>query len=269
MIVFCNAKVNIGLRINGNRSDGFHDLQSYFLPVPIKDALEIIDADHDGLRIFMSGTELPESGGANICTKVYDVLSEKFKLSGLDLHLLKTIPVGAGMGGGSSNAAAMLHLLNDKFGLGIENEELRIFAAKLGSDVPFFIDNVPSMVSGRGEVLDPFNVDLSNYWMQIIDPGIHCSTAQIFGGHSIDLNTEDLNTALLRPVADWQDNVFNDLEKAAFDLYPDIGSLKNSFYDRGALYASMSGSGSSVFGIFKDEPRNNMAAKHQSWTFKL
>ena len=269
MIVFCNAKVNIGLRINGKRSDGFHDLQSYFLPVPIKDALEIIDADHDGLQIFMSGTELPESGGANICTKAYDLLSEKFKLSGLDLHLLKTIPVGAGMGGGSSNAAAMLHLLNEKFDLKIENDELRIFAAELGSDVPFFIDNVPTMVSGRGEVLDPFHVDLSNYWMQIINPGIHCSTAKIFGKHHIEPRSEDLKILLERPIAEWRDHIFNDLETAAFELYPEIGKIKDSFYARGALYASMSGSGSSVFGIFKGEPRNNIAAKHKSWTFQL
>jgi len=254
MIVFCNAKVNIGLRILGKRSDGFHELQSYFIPVAIKDALEIIDADHDGLQILMSGIELPENGGANICSKAYDLLNEQFKLPGLDLHLLKTIPVGAGLGGGSSNAAAMLLLLNDKFDLKIENEELRILAAELGSDVPFFIDNVPSMVSGRGERLDPFNVDLSNYWMQIIDPGIHCSTAGIFARHSIDPDTEDLRTALVRPVADWRNHVFNDLEKAAFELYPEIEEVKEILYDCGALYASMSGSGSSVFGIFEKKP---------------
>lgn len=269
MIVFCSAKVNIGLRVLGKRRDGFHELQSYFIPVPIKDALELIDAEHDGLQILMSGNELPENGGANICSKAYDLLSEQIEIRGLDLHLLKTIPVGAGMGGGSANAAAMLHLLNDKFDLKIENERLQNFAAELGSDVPFFINNVPAMVSGRGEYLEPFNVDLNNYWMQIINLGIHCSTAEIFARHSIDPNTEDLKTAIARPVSEWHDHVFNDLEKAAFELYPEIGELKNSLYDHGALYASMSGSGSSVFGIFDDEPNGHNVEDHQSWTFKL
>ena len=269
MIAFCNAKINIGLRVLGKRPDGFHELQSFFIPIPIRDALELMESDKPGLRIHESGRVIPSDGGVNICQKAYDLLNATNDIPGLDLYLFKTIPVGAGLGGGSSNAAYMLKLLNDKFDLGYSNSELKEFGAQLGSDVPFFIDNLPSMVTGRGEFIEPFDVDLSGYWMQVVNPGIHCSTAEIFSRNNIDLNTEDLKSALLKPINEWQGSVVNDLEKPAIELYPEIGNLKGSLYDRGALYASMSGSGSTVFGLYKDKPGDWKGEEHSSWIFQL
>jgi len=265
MIAFCNAKINIGLRVLGRRTDGFHDLQSYFLPIPIRDALEIIHGTQEGLLISASGVQIPDKG--NICAMAYGLLNKEFDLPDLELHLLKTIPVGAGLGGGSSNAAAMLNLLNDSLTLGICDSDLLKFAEQLGSDVPFFIKNKACLVSGRGEMMEPFEVDLKGFWMQIVNPGIHCSTAEIFSKHRIDPSTEDLKTALKRPMNEWHDHVFNDLEKIAFDLYPEIASLKESQYQKSALYAAMSGSGSSVFSIYKEEPEPHH--KYKSWEFQL
>lgn len=265
MIAFCNAKINIGLRVLGKRPDGFHELESFFLPVPLRDALEITDGKGDGLRIFQSGMPIPK--GKNICAKAYDLLNEQFTLPPLDLHLLKSIPVGAGLGGGSSNAAAMLHLLNDTLMLGLCHADLLKFAEQLGSDVPFFLLNKPCLVRGRGEQLEPFDVDFDELWLQVVNPGIHCSTADIFGRHQAITGTESLEVALKRPIEEWRETVFNDLEKAAFSLYPKIGKLKEGLYANGALYAAMSGSGSSVFGLFAQEPAPY--ANFSSWTFHL
>ncbi len=253
MVVFPNCKINIGLNILGKREDGYHNLQTVFLPVPITDVLEIIEDNHaHNICYTSSGIHVPGTPENNLCVKAYQLLKKDFPLlPPIKMHLHKNVPMGAGLGGGSADAAFTLKLLNTKFNLNISTEQLQAYALELGSDCPFFIINTACFASGRGENLKPIPLNLSAYKIYIINPGIHISTSLAFSQVSICSNPPDLAKLVAAPIDLWKAEVVNDFEKPVFEVYPEIAGIKAQLYDQGASYASMSGSGSTVYGIFE------------------
>ena len=253
MVSFPNCKINIGLNIVGKRADGYHNLQTVFYPLAIKDVIEIIEAPEqkEGADFSSTGLAVAGSTESNLCMKAYQLLKKEFPHLPLVLmHLHKTIPMGAGLGGGSADAAFVLQLLNKKFNLGISSQRLMECALQLGSDCPFFILNKPCYATGRGEIFTPVTVDLSAYKIFLINPGIHISTALAFSQINREKNESNLLEYISMPVAAWKDLIINDFEKPVFDACPELAKIKNELYDKGAIYASMSGSGSSLYGIF-------------------
>lgn len=253
MICFPNAKINIGLNILSKRQDGYHNLQSIFYPIALKDALEIIDANEQENEIVFSSSGLSINGKTedNLCVKAYLLIQQDFpQVSPVKMHLHKSIPMGAGMGGGSADAAFMLLLLNENFSLELSQDELIGYALQLGSDCPFFILNKPCFTTGRGEIMQPIEMDLSAYKILIVNPGIHINTATAFSRIEPGKNECDLTKLISQPIRQWKENIINDFEESVFNSYPEIAAVKNELYQQGALYASMSGSGSTVYGIF-------------------
>jgi len=245
MIVFPNAKINIGLNVIEKRPDGFHNIESCFIPVPWYDALEVIESSE--VSFNSTGLEIP--GSSNICIDAYQLLKKDFKLPPISIHLHKNIPIGAGLGGGSADGAFMLKLLNDKFSLSLSTSQLQDYASKLGSDCPFFIDNKPSYVEGTGNIFSPISLDLQGLYIAIIYPEIHVDTVTAYKTITPVRPSENLYNILENnPIETWRNDVINGFEKSARD---EILQLKDHLYDQGALYASMTGSGSAVFGLFK------------------
>jgi len=253
MVVFPGCKINMGINILNKRLDGYHHLQTIFYPVGIKDALEIIVVpDQPTAVVFSSsGIAIPGDSNQNLCIKAYHLLKKDFPaLAPVQIHLHKTIPIGAGLGGGSADAAFALLLLNQLFELQLSTDSLREYALQLGSDCPFFIYNKPCLATGRGEIIEPIELDLSDYRILVVNPGIHINTTMAFNGITPGLHTTDLMKIIQQPISHWKNLLVNDFEKTVFKQEPAIQDLKESLYHAGALYASMSGSGSSVFGIF-------------------
>ena len=260
MIVFPNSKINLGLHITRKREDGFHDLQSIFYPLPFTDSLEILPAKQDlterSPAFHCYGISLPGEPLENICIKAWRLLKKEFpSLPSIEMHLLKAIPAGAGLGGGSADGAFTLKLLNDIFQLGLTTAKLLDYATLLGSDCPFFIINQSSYVSGRGEIIEPFPVNLSKYSIVLINPGIPIDTSWAFTQVVPMEPRQSLKNIILQPVETWQAHLTNDFEEPVFAAYPSIRAIKENLYRLGAIYASMSGSGSTVYGIFDKETR--------------
>jgi len=270
MIVFPNCKINLGLQILNKREDGFHNLETVFYPIPLRDALEVVRTQSEvegsgGLiersrdnHISFNSTGLIIEGDShnNLCIKSYDLLKKDFPaLPSIQMHLHKTIPMGAGLGGGSSDGAFALKLLNEKFQLELSSQELINYALQLGSDCPFFIINRPAFATGRGEILEEVPLDLSAYHFAIVNPGIHVNTGWAFANLNLSGRSKrpDLKTIIQQPVSTWKDQLINDFEEPVSKAHPEIASIKQQLYDAGALYASMTGSGSTVFGIFNKE----------------
>lgn len=252
MVAFPNAKINIGLNIIEKRKDGYHNLNSCFYPVRWEDVLEVIKAPIS--KFTSSGIPIPGALSDNLCLKVYELLQRDFDLSPVHIHLHKAIPIGAGLGGGSSDAAHTLKLLNDIFDLQLDNSALENYALQLGSDCPFFIRNQPLLAYGRGELFEEVNLDLEGKLIVMVHPLLHISTAEAYAGVQPLHPSYSLKDLLeKKPVADWKDYIVNDFERSLFQKYPEIGTLKKKLYDAGALFASMSGSGATVFGIFEKE----------------
>jgi 4-diphosphocytidyl-2-C-methyl-D-erythritol kinase len=258
MISYPNAKINLGLNIIRKREDGFHDIESVFYPVPWKDILEIVpEKSGKGSVAFTStGIEIPSNGKENLCERVYHLMHDEFNLPSVKIHLHKMVPIGAGIGGGSADAAQTAVMLNEMFDLGLSEEKLEEIVAKVGSDCPFFIRNRPAYVTGRGEQLKPFDLDLTGMWMVLVNPNIHVGTAEAYSGISPQEPECSLKDELMKEVSEWSDCVKNDFESSVFSKYPVIRELKEQLYDDGAEYASMTGSGSTVFGIFSNKPEN-------------
>jgi 4-diphosphocytidyl-2-C-methyl-D-erythritol kinase len=253
MIEFPNCKINLGLTILHKREDGFHNLASVFYPVAVTDVLEIIKND-TGEAVQCSVTGLPVSGNAadNLCVKAYQLLKTDFpQLPAIQLHLHKAIPMGAGLGGGSADGAFTLQLLNKKFQLNLTQEKLIDYAAQLGSDCPFFIINTPCFATGRGEILQPIALDLSAYNLLLVNPGIHINTAWAFSQITPALPAKSIELIIQQPIHTWKDELVNDFEKSVFAAHPEIAAIKETLYRHNALYAAMSGSGSTVYGIFE------------------
>ena len=251
MIAFPNAKINIGLRVTGLRPDGFRNLESCFYPVNWCDALEIIPAT--ATCFTASGLPIPGDPSSNLCLKAYELLQQDFDLQPVHIHLHKHIPVGAGMGGGSADAAFTLKLLNRLFNLEIPVLELENYARHLGSDCAFFIRNKPVFAIEKGDVFEQINLNLSGYKVVIIYPDLHITTAEAYQAVVPQKPTENLKKILQEPVETWTKRVQNDFEKALFLKYPVLPQIKTYLYEAGARYASMTGSGSAVFGIFSPE----------------
>lgn len=252
MIVFPNCKINLGLHILQKREDGYHNLETVFYPIPLTDALEIIPNHSSGTAVLtISGLELGIDQEENICIKAWRLLKNDFKeLPFVSIHLHKIIPPGAGLGGGSADGAFTLLQLNKQFRLELSKEQLVNYALQLGSDCPFFIINRPCFSQGRGEILDPIQLDLSSYAIILVNPGIHIHTGWAFSQLDMDRNHLSLEETIGLPVSEWKDRLANDFEKPVFEQYPAIKKIKDLLYQSGALYASMSGSGSTVYGIF-------------------
>ncbi len=256
MIVFPKAKINIGLRITGKRDDGYHNIETLFYPVAISDALEFVVSDESGRDDILSLSGINTGGKIedNLIIKTINRLREEYSFPILKIHLHKAIPVGAGLGGGSSDAACMLKSINRCFGLNIERSKLMSIALDVGSDCPFFIDFVPSYAEGRGELLKEIKPVLSGYYILLLNPGIEINTREAFSNCDPGITSTNLNFLANRPVEEWKELIINDFEDYAFRKHPEIGKLKDELYILGALFSSMSGSGSSVFGIFKEKP---------------
>jgi len=255
MITFPNAKINLGLNITEKRPDGYHNLETVFYPIPLEDALEINPAANSSnkFNLYQSGIAIDGKPEDNLVIKAYLMLDKRFNLPSIDIHLYKHIPSGAGLGGGSADAAFMLKLLNDKFSLGLSIEELEDYAAQLGADCAFFIQDQPTFAEGIGNIFSPVSLSLKDYQLVLIKPDIFVSTKAAFAHIKPRKPQHSLKEIISRPIAEWKELMINDFEESVFPQYPEIGAIKDCLYQQGALYASMSGSGSSVFGIFPQE----------------
>jgi len=259
MIAFPNIKINLGLHIINKRDDGFHNIESVFYPIPFCDTLEVITNQQPrGKKVVLHMEGLPVVGNLqdNIIIKAYYLLDKDFGLPPVQICLLKNIPMGAGLGGGSSDAAHMITLLNNKYSLQLSIQQMKDYAAVLGSDCAFFIENKPAYLFGKGHELSPFSIDITGYYFVLITPKIHSNTAMAYKGVVPRGDAAiNLNEILAQPVYTWKDTLVNDFEETVFRQHPQISVLKQLLYDFGAVYASMSGSGSALFGIFKDKPQ--------------
>jgi 4-diphosphocytidyl-2-C-methyl-D-erythritol kinase len=253
MIAFPNCKINLGLSIVAKRADGYHELETIFYPVALQDMVEIVHSNDttSSVQFSHTGLSVPGDEANNLCIKAYQLLKQDFPtIPSIKLHLHKHIPMGAGLGGGSSDGTAVLKLLNQQFNLGLSDVQLVDYAAQLGSDCPFFVFDKACHATGRGEILTPFNCDLSNYTVVLIHPGVHVSTAWAFGQLKPHAKTKSIAEIVAQPIETWKLELVNDFEAPIFEAHPLLSQLKHSLYAQGAIYASMSGSGSSLFGIF-------------------
>lgn len=260
MLCFPNCKINLGLYVTKRRDDGYHDIETVFYPVQWRYVLEIVPASEPGFH--QTGLQIAGNGADNLVWKAYQLLKSTFpgKVPGLDIYLHKIIPMGAGLGGGSADGAFMLSLLNEYCGLQLTKAQLSAFALQLGSDCPFFIYNSPQFATGRGEQMSGIAVDLSACTIQLICPRVHVSTGAAFGWITPRPAPYDLRLLSALPVADWRHHITNDFEAPVFRQHPVLAHIKQQLYEQGAIYASMSGSGSSVFGIFPKGGKANIAA---------
>ena len=257
MLVFPHAKINLGLQVLRLRSDGYRDIATVMLPIPLHDALEaVVDADVPPGELAFARTGLPVHGdpAQDLCVKAHALLRVRHRLPGLRMHLHKAIPIGAGLGGGSSDGAFALRLLNDLLKLGESEEALAAMAAQLGSDCALFLRKGAQLAEGRGELLTPLPVDLSGWWLLLINPGVHVSTAEVYANTPCASATEDLAATVSALPETWNDRLLNVMEDHVFRAYPDVAEAKRLIVDAGAVYAAMSGSGSTVFGLFRQKP---------------
>jgi 4-diphosphocytidyl-2-C-methyl-D-erythritol kinase len=252
MIVLPNAKINIGLNITEKRPDGYHNLETVFYPLKINDALEAIIAPQ--LNFTSSGITIPGDSESNLCIKAYELVKSDHGLPPLKIHLHKHIPIGAGLGGGSADAAFFIKLLNQQFGLKLTVDAMQNYARQLGADCAFFIENKPVYAFDKGDQFEPIELDLSKYVIVLVMPPVHVSTADAYSGVKPEPSAASLKDLIKLPVTEWKSHIKNDFEKSVIAKFPLIGEVKQTLYDAGALYASMSGSGASVFGIFEILP---------------
>lgn len=260
MVSFPNAKINLGLNITEKRADGYHNLETVFLPVDIKDALEIIvdETKETGVDFKSTGLQIVGDISQNLCIRAYKLLSKDFKLPAIKMHLHKSIPMGAGLGGGSADGAFALQLINHTLQLNISSQQLLNYALQLGSDCPFFILNKTCFATNRGESLEAINVDLSGYQFVLINPQIHISTAWAFARITPQQPTTSIKQIIKQPIATWKNNLQNDFETAVMKEHLAIKNIKETLYNAGAIYASLTGTGSTVYGIFSQmfQPTN-------------
>ncbi|WP_297335976.1 4-(cytidine 5'-diphospho)-2-C-methyl-D-erythritol kinase [Algoriphagus sp.] len=255
MITFPNAKINLGLHITGKRKDGYHEIETCMVPIPLLDALEMILDKKGGWD--STGLPIPGEAKDNLILKAEKLLRKDFQgLPNLKIHLHKHIPMGAGLGGGSADGAFALKLMNNLFDLHLDDFFLEEYAAQLGSDCPFFIENTPKIARGRGEILEPIDLSLNGSYLVLINPGIHIGTKEAYAG----VTPAQPKVKLEEVLADrsrWKTDLVNDFEESIFKNHPQIAQIKHQFYEAGAYYAAMSGSGSSVFGLFEKKPTLN------------
>lgn len=265
MLFFSNAKVNIGLYIISKRNDGFHTIETIFYPISLTDVIEFLPGEN--FSFTNDGFQIDCPVEQNIVTKAYLVLKEKYNLPEINIHLLKNIPFGAGLGGGSSNAANILKALVHYFKIKIEEKELYQIAENLGSDCPFFLLNKPAYATSKGELFEEIKLDLSDYYFAIVKPPVHISTKEAYKNITPKKPAINLKDAIQLPIIEWKNLIFNNFEDVLFPNFPEIKKTKNKLYELGAEFALMSGSGSSVFGLFKNhlEIQNKFPTNYFTW----
>jgi len=252
MICFPNAKINLGLWVIGKRDDGYHTIESVLLPVPFYDVLEFKPVKEFSLKTY--GLPIGIESKENILFKTWKLLQQDYQIPPLEIILLKNVPIGSGLGGGSSNAAFLIKSINDFFELGLENEKMQQLASEIGSDCPFFIKNKTSLISGRGELINPLKLSLTGLHLVLIVPGFGISTREAYSLVAPKASGS-LAEIVSKPVESWKKNLKNDFETTLFVKHPELKRLKEELYKSGAVYASMSGSGSSIFGIYENQPK--------------
>jgi len=252
VVAFPPCKINLGLHVVRKRSDGYHELETCFFPIPWTDVLEIVRSS--SFSFSSSGLDIPGSQDDNLCIKAYELLRQDFNLPPVSIHLHKVLPTGAGLGGGSSDAAHTLRLLNQIFELNCSQEQLSAYASRLGSDCAFFIYDSPMLGTGRGEVLSPISCGLKNLFIVLVKPPVHVSTKEAYAHVRPTQPARSIPDILAMPVSSWRELLVNDFEQSVFQSHPQISRLKDKMYAAGAVYACMSGSGSTVFGLFQSEP---------------
>lgn len=255
MVLFPNAKINLGLNIISKRADGYHELETVFYPIGLKDGLEFIENKNNKITFSSSGLPLNIDSEENIVVKAYRLLAADFSIPGLDIHLHKVIPLGAGLGGGSADAAFLLKGINDYFELGLTLDQLKVYAVKLGADCAFFLENKPSFASGIGEKLQTISLSLNGYFIVLVKPPLGVGTKEAYAGVKPSIPKFSLSDSIQLTPERWQNCIVNDFEASVFQFYPEISEIKSKLINLGAVYAAMSGSGSSVFGLFKSEPQ--------------
>jgi 4-diphosphocytidyl-2-C-methyl-D-erythritol kinase len=250
MISFPHSKINIGLSIVSKRPDGYHNLETVFYPLPLRDALEIIPSEE--IKLIQTGMKIPGKEMDNLVIHACNLLKKDFpQIKPLEIYLLKAIPIGAGLGGGSSDAAGIIRLINKLFDLRISVGEMNQYALELGSDCPFFMQDEPCFAEGRGDILKPVRLDLSEYSFLLVHPEIRIGTAWAYSMIKPAQPKYDLKESIRQPVHAWMNIIQNDFEIPVFTEYPELLKIKEKLYEHGAIYASMTGSGSTIFGIFK------------------
>ena len=257
IIVTPCAKINLGLNITERRPDGYHNLETIFYPIPIFDVITIKEQEQNSapLSLKIEGNKILGNPADNLIAKAYNILHNKYDLPPVEIALKKNIPTQAGMGGGSADCAYTLSALNEMFHIGLSNNELCSIATKLGADCPFFINSSPCYAEGIGEIMSPISISLDRYWIMIVKPDIYVSTKEAFGGITPQRPEVCCKDIVKMPLEEWKDKLVNDFEKTIFKIHPRLREIKEELYRSGAIYASMSGSGSALYGIFRDKPQ--------------
>jgi 4-diphosphocytidyl-2-C-methyl-D-erythritol kinase len=272
VIIFSNAKINIGLHILRKRDDGFHDISTLMVPVPFNDIIEInlTEPKGNGFSMNQSGITVPGNIEDNLCYRSWELFCRERGMTHVQVHLHKRIPLGAGLGGGSSNAVAILKGLNSLTGNKLKNNDLHNLASQLGSDCNLFVENKPALAAGRGEILSDMPVSLKGLHLVLLNPGIPVNTAWAYSNSSPNEKREPLQSILSKPMHLWKTTVINDFEVTVFEAHPEVAGLKAELYMAGAIFTSMSGSGSTVYGLFTEQPVLNAELEKQLlWQGKL
>lgn len=253
MITFPNAKINVGLNIVEKRPDNYHNIESIFIPIPLRDILEIVESTDGETHLHLSGIVIDGDPMQNIVLKAYNLLNEEFHLPPVDIYLEKVIPFGAGLGGGSADAAFALKMLNALFSLNLTDEQLQQRAARIGADCAFFIANTPAYATGIGDALKPINIPFDNIHFTLVKPDVYVSTKEAYAHIKPQKPTVCVMDAIIQPIETWRENIKNDFEESVFPQHTVLPAIKEKLYEQGAVYAAMSGSGSSIFGLFKEK----------------
>ena len=252
MICFPNCKINLGLSVTKKRPDGFHNLETVLYPIKLHDILEIIVAPNSQFDFSSTGINIIGTDTDNLVVKAYKLLQSEHQLPPVKIHLHKIIPIGAGLGGGSSDAAFTIKTLNNLFNLGLSHSAMQEYACELGADCAFFIENKPVMATQKGDQFEPIDLNLKNYFFTIIKPDIQISTPEAYSWIKPKLKKSLLRDIIDQPIENWRISLENDFENEVFRRHLEIKKLKETLYQLGAVYASMSGSGSAIYGIFKE-----------------
>lgn len=268
MLCFPNAKINIGLNIVKKRTDGFHNIETIFYPIPLTDGLEISKSEIEPYQFSSSGIPINIPDKDNIVCKAFELLRSKYNIPSTAIHLHKNIPFGAGLGGGSADAAFIIKMLNQNYNLNISNKEMEKLASEIGSDCPFFIQNKPVFATGKGDVFSNCSINLSGYHILLIKPDIHIGTPEAYANTKPSTPKQSLESLINEPIENWKNLIFNDFENSIFPNHPELAKIKSELYEMGAAYASMSGSGSSIFGLFTEKPTYTNS-KHFTWSALL
>jgi 4-diphosphocytidyl-2-C-methyl-D-erythritol kinase len=252
MIVYAPAKINIGLKVLNKRKDLYHNLDSIFYPIPLYDILEIVKSD--GFSLKMSGIKIDGDIEDNLIYKAWIIMRKHHNIGGIAVHLHKQIPTGAGLGGGSSDASSILKSINQLYSLNLDDSELERYAADLGADCPFFIKAKASRAQGIGTEFSNIELDLSDYYLVLIKPDIHISTNEAYANVYLEGANASINLGIIPKMGKWSSGFVNSFENHLFKIYPELKIIKNKLYKQGAIYASMSGSGAAIYGIFREKP---------------